>query len=137
MAFKNSDDDEIIAEINMTPLIDVMLVLLIIFMVTSSVATDEQLDIRLPETITKTKNASDQDSTVIYVEKNGNIQINDQKTDFDNLPQDIQKNIIKKKSGFILLKGDDKTSLNTIVRIMDLAKNNGATRFGIAVGPKK
>lgn len=137
MAFKSDDDDDIIAEINMTPLIDVMLVLLIIFMVTSSVATDEQLDIRLPETITKTKNDTNQDSTVIYVEKNGTIQINDQKTDFDNLAQDIQKNILEKKSGFILLKGDNNTSLDTIVRIMDLAKNNGATRFGIAVEPKK
>src|SRR6478735_5636706 len=46
---KNNDQDEIVAEINMTPLIDIMLVLLIIFMVSSSAAIESGMDVNLPE----------------------------------------------------------------------------------------
>jgi biopolymer transport protein TolR len=44
------DDDDIVAEINMTPLIDIMLVLLVVFMVSSSVALESGMDIELPKT---------------------------------------------------------------------------------------
>ena len=51
---QENDQDKIMAEINMTPLIDIMLVLLIIFMVTSSIALESGLDIDLPQTKSKT-----------------------------------------------------------------------------------
>lgn len=59
MSFKmDDDDDEIMAEINMTPLIDVMLVLLIIFMVTSSISVSSGLNIDLPNVQAKAAGAT-------------------------------------------------------------------------------
>ncbi len=132
MAFGSNDsDDEIISDINLTPLIDVMLVLLIIFMVTSSVATDEGLDIKMPEAATKSKTL-EQESIQVLADKNGKISINKQVIGIENLQQKLSEIIKEKNNGFIVFKGDKATPLELILKIMDISNKSGATRFAIA-----
>jgi biopolymer transport protein ExbD len=132
MAFKGNDDDDIMADINMTPLIDIMLVLLIIFMVTSSVAVDHGLDITMPKIATEAKN-QDEGAVVVYLGSDGSLAIDGEKIQGEKLGEEIAKAIVKKNSGFVLFKGDKSASLENILNVMDAAKQNGATKFAIGV----
>ena len=134
MAFntdQDDDDDAIISEINLTPLIDVMLVLLIIFMVTSSVATDEGLDIKMPEAKTKAKTL-EQESIQILATKSGELLLDKKKVSLEELKNKLTEAIKVKNNGFVVLKGDKKTPLELILKIMDISNQSGATRFAIA-----
>jgi len=71
---QNSDDDNIVAEINMTPLIDIMLVLLIIFMVTSTAALESGMDIELPKTQVTMEKKQDE-ILIITLDKDGKVAI--------------------------------------------------------------
>lgn len=132
MAFgSDNDDDGIIADINLTPLIDVMLVLLIIFMVTSSIATDEGLDIKMPKATTKVKTLETQ-SIQVHADKNGYVYINKVKVSMDALQAKLTKIIKDQNNGFVVFKGDKKTPLELILKVMDISNKSGATRFAIA-----
>ena len=131
MAFNQKDDDGLMAEINMTPLIDIMLVLLIIFMVTSSVAVDLGLDLSLPKSTTSTKTLKEK-SVIISIGKDEAIFVEDKATDLTNLSDFLKKAIVQKNSGFVVLKGDKTLPLEKVLEIMDIAKNSGATRFAIS-----
>jgi biopolymer transport protein ExbD len=132
MKIGNDDDGEdIVAEINMTPLIDVMLVLLIIFMVSSTAAIESGMDIELPKTaLTNAKD--DAEILVIALGKDGQVAIQGKAT----LPEDITRKIASElktlKTDSVILQGDTASNLGRAVELMDMAKVAGAKNFSIA-----
>ena len=74
MSSGDDEDDAIVAEINMTPLIDIMLVLLIVFMVSSTAALESGMDIELPKT-TLTNAKKEAEILVISLSKDGHIAV--------------------------------------------------------------
>jgi biopolymer transport protein ExbD len=133
MKISNDDDDDgdIVAEINMTPLIDVMLVLLIIFMVSSTAAIESGMDIELPKTaLTNAKD--DAEILVIALGKDGKVAIQGKPT----LPEDITRRIASElktlKTDSVILQGDTGSNLGRAVELMDMAKVAGAKNFSIA-----
>lgn len=136
MSFKlGNDDEEILSEINMTPLIDIMLVLLIIFMVTSSVSLESGLDIDLPDSTSKGE-AAPNAAIVISLQSEENIMIQGQKVTLETV-QTVLENIIKESgSQLVILEGDQASKLGLAVTVMDLAKAAGAKRFAIATETK-
>jgi biopolymer transport protein ExbD len=133
MKISNDDDDDgdIVAEINMTPLIDVMLVLLIIFMVSSTAAIESGMDIELPKTaLTNAKD--DAEILVIALGKDGKVAIQGKPT----LPEDITRRIASElktlKTNSVILQGDTGSNLGRAVELMDMAKVAGAKNFSIA-----
>ena len=132
MKIGNDDDDaEIVAEINMTPLIDVMLVLLIVFMVSSTAALESGMDIELPKTAL-TNEKSEAEILVISLAKDGNVAIQGKKV----LPEDITRSIASElktlKTDSVILEGDTGANLGRAVELMDMAKVAGAKNFSIA-----
>ena len=132
MKIGNDDDDaEIVAEINMTPLIDVMLVLLIVFMVSSTAALESGMDIELPKTAL-TNEKSEAEILVISLAKDGNVAIQGKKV----LPADITRSIASElkilKTDSVILEGDTGANLGRAVELMDMAKVAGAKNFSIA-----
>ena len=132
MKIGNDDDDaEIVAEINMTPLIDVMLVLLIVFMVSSTAALESGMDIELPKT-SLTNEKSEAEILVISLAKDGNVAIQGKKV----LPEDITRSIASElkilKTDSVILEGDTGANLGRAVELMDMAKVAGAKNFSIA-----
>ena len=132
MKIGNDDDDaEIVAEINMTPLIDVMLVLLIVFMVSSTAALESGMDIELPKTAL-TNEKSEAEILVISLSKDGNVAIQGKKV----LPADITRSIASElktlKTDSVILEGDTGANLGRAVELMDMAKVAGAKNFSIA-----
>ena len=123
------------AELSLTPLIDTALTLLIIFMVSTSVPIDEGLDIKLPQTASTPK-VAEGDSVTIALDKKGKVSIEGKVTTFDELGKKLRAQMIKKSTGLVILKGDAKSYLEHIIKIMDIAKSNGATKFAIATTKK-
>jgi biopolymer transport protein ExbD len=127
----SGDDENIVAEINMTPLIDIMLVLLIIFMVTSTAALESGLDIELPKTqITNEKKQSE--ILIITLDKTGKVALQGKHVADAELPEKIAAALKELNTESVILEGDTKAFLGKAVELMDLAKSAGAKSFSIA-----
>lgn len=130
----NDSDDkegEILAELNLTPLIDIMLVLLIIFMVTSTIALESGLDIDLPKTQGETK-AKSSNAVIISLDSNAVVSVQGKKVDFENLSKVIKEGLAQEKTDEVIFEGDTKSTLGRMIEIMDIAKKSGAQKFAIA-----
>lgn len=129
---QNSGDEEnIVSEINMTPLIDIMLVLLIIFMVTSTAALESGLDIELPKT--QITNEKKQDEIlIITLDRDGFVAVAGKKVAENDLGAVIESSLKQLKTESVILEGDTKAFLGKAVQLMDLAKAAGAKNFSIA-----
>lgn len=136
MSNKNKDgDEEIVAEINMTPLIDIMLVLLIIFMVSSSAALESGLDVNLPET----NSVSDKTDAILIVSlnKDGKVAVQGKLVTIEELKDKITAGLAELKTESVILEGDGDSQLKTAMYVMDTAKAAGATNFSIAAKLKE
>lgn len=132
MKIGNDDEDaEIVAEINMTPLIDVMLVLLIVFMVSSTAALESGMDIELPKTAL-TNEKKEAEILVISLGKDGNVAIQGKKVQASDITRSIASELKTLKTDSVILEGDTGANLGRAVELMDMAKVAGAKNFSIA-----
>jgi biopolymer transport protein ExbD len=132
---KDTDDEDIMAEINMTPLIDVMLVLLIIFMVSSSVSLSSGLDIDLPQVATKSDGKAES-AVIISLTSDNRILVSGVEFKMADLEEGIKNALKKESTSLVILEGDKSSRLGNAVDIIDLAKSAGATSFAIAADEK-
>lgn len=125
------EDDTIVAEINMTPLIDIMLVLLIIFMVSSTAALESGMDIELPKT-TLTNEKKEAEILVISLSKDGQVAVHGKKVKPEDVKRSIASQLSELKTDSVILEGDTSANLGKAIEIMDMAKVAGAKNFSIA-----
>lgn len=125
------DDDDINAEINVTPLIDIMLVLLILFMVTSSVSLESGLDVELPQT-SGTSSSEKSGAVIITLASDGRISVQGRLVNTNELQAEIGAALKAENTGLVILEGDKAAELGSAVSVMDIAKAAGATQFAIA-----
>jgi len=118
-----------VAEINVTPFVDVMLVLLIIFMVTAPMMT-EGLDVDLPKTEAVETLPTDQNNVVLTVRKDGAIFLNEFATTMDTLAQQL-KATVKDPDKRLFLQADKDVPYGTVVGIMGRVKAAGIEQMGI------
>lgn len=126
----NHDEEQIVADINMTPLIDIMLVLLIIFMVSSSAAIESGLDVDLPEmNAVSDKNT---ETLVVSLSKNGGLAVQGEEVKLEDLQDRIKAKLASLKTDSVILEGDAESQLDKVMTIMDTARSAGAKNFSIA-----
>jgi biopolymer transport protein ExbD len=125
-------DDGVVAEINVTPLTDVFLVLLIIFMVTSSVVANQSKQVDLPGA--EISDTTPQGVTVT-VEQGGAILVNDVPTAEGELFAALEAALKETREKLVILRGDKKVLLGQAVNILDLAQQAGATGIALATKP--
>jgi len=123
----------VIAEINVTPMVDVMLVLLIIFMVTAPMMT-QGVDVNLPETTAKSLR-QDEKPIVISIDKKGIISLGKVKGDLNLLRQELQKLAKKNPEKTILLKADQKVAYGIVAQVMADVKDAGFSKLGMVTRP--
>ena len=135
-SFDPFEEDPHGAHINMTPLIDVIFVLLIIFMVTSSFHFETGLDIDLPKTQSKTKESQNQ-AVIISLDAAGTLYVQGQEIPFAQLESSLKDHFSKHDTKVVVLEGDRFSTLEKTLEIMDIAKAAGAQKFAIAALDKE
>jgi biopolymer transport protein ExbD len=122
------------AFINLTPLIDVVFLLLIFFMVATSFALIRGIKVDLPTTSTPQEKI--EQNIVISVTKEGKIYLGKTQISKTELVKRLKRQIGKKKS-LVVINADKDTRHGMVVEVMDLAKQGGAGKLGILTTPKR
>ena len=121
-------DDDFVAEINVTPFVDVMLVLLIIFMVTAPMMT-EGLDVSLPKVETSEVLPTDDDNILLTVKTGGVIFLNQHKTVVASLAEAIASLEYRDKQIFV--RADKDVPYGKVMEVMDRLRGAGMTKVGL------
>ena len=132
MAFKGNDSG-LMADINVTPLVDVMLVLLIIFMVTAPMMT-QGVDVDLPQT-TSEPLASEKEHLIITVNKDGEIFINDFKIGLDGLREKLFAILDGRTEREVYFRADKLVAYGIVAQIMAEIKAAGVEKLGMVTEP--
>jgi len=133
LKFDDLSDENIVAEINITPLTDLFLVLLIIFMISSSAIMESGLQVKLPTAKTTAVNTS-QNGKPIYVTiaKDGQISVNNKSTTDATLTQTLKEIVSQSSDKTVIIRGDESIFLGKAVTIMDAARSAGAEKIALA-----
>jgi biopolymer transport protein TolR len=130
---RGSGKKRLVSEINVTPLVDVMLVLLIIFMVTAPMMT-QGLDVDLPETTSKSLRQEEK-PIVVTVDEEGTISINSIPLARDLLLQELQKKYKANQKQPIFLRADKNVPYGNVVTVMSDIKSVGFDKIGMITKP--
>jgi biopolymer transport protein TolR len=122
-----------LAEINVTPLVDVMLVLLIIFMITAPMLQHD-LDVNLP-VATGTPQVNAEDRVVLTVNKQGNIYLDQTAYTLDTLRPKLQALYQTRRTKDIFLRADADVPYGKVVQVMDEVKKAGILKLGMITQP--
>ncbi|MEW6007948.1 MAG: biopolymer transporter ExbD [bacterium] len=125
------EEDRFIAEINITPLTDVFLVLLIIFMVATPFLMYQGIKVNLPSSIMGVPNP---EAIVITIDREKNVFIDEVKIEKGGLKEYLEQKLLQKEDKLVIIRGDRSIYLGDAVSVMDIAKQAGAERIAIATG---
>lgn len=123
------------SDINVTPLVDVMLVLLIIFMVTAPMMM-QGVNVSLPQTTSKPL-PGEKDHLIISIDRSQQIYINDYKVELEALQAKLKKIYEGRSDEKVYLRADKGVSYGVVVQVMSEVKNAGVERLGMVTEPLK
>jgi biopolymer transport protein ExbD len=128
-----SEQDEMpaISEINVTPFVDVVLVLLVIFMVTAPMLVREQMSVNLPKAQSGEKSASQAISIVI--DRTGEVRVMDKPVKIEALAAEIKARLETNPNAQAVISADQEAKHGDVVKVMDLIKGAGLSRFAIEI----
>jgi biopolymer transport protein TolR len=115
------------SEINVTPFVDVMLVLLIVFMVTAPLLT-VGIPVELPETRSSDTLSDDQAPLVVTVQEDGSVSLQKNIMDEDTLIARLQAIVVENPSVELYVRGDRRVPYGTVIGVMDMIKSAGMSR---------
>jgi biopolymer transport protein ExbD len=129
----NSDSEasSIMTSINITPFVDVVLVLLIIFMITAPALVKEVMDIRLPKTASG--DGQVMQTLGVAINKDGNILLNGQITDDEGLKAAIKETLSKSQDAQAIISADVDVKYGRVVKVIDLLKSSGLEKFAVQI----
>jgi biopolymer transport protein ExbD len=125
----NENDSNIMAEINITPLTDIFLVLLIIFMITSSAMIESGGKVNLPKAVA-TK--SETRGTTVTLTPKKEIYVNQKKVTEQTLEPALKEALAASSEKIVILRGDKDVLFGDTVRVMSMIKRAGASEIAIA-----
>ncbi len=131
MAGSAPEDDDTITGINVTPLVDVTLVLLIIFMVTASFIVAPAVKVDLPQ-VSKADQPPAR-SLHFLVDQGGAIYLNDKRVEESSVLGMVQKEVAANADVQVLVSADKKVPYGEVVRLLDLVRSAGVKKFAISV----
>lgn len=118
-----------LAEINVTPFVDVMLVLLIIFMVTAPMLT-QGVDVDLPKTRSVRTLPAGSDHLVLTVKKDGGLYLDEYNVPFEDLQQHLINLVVNQRKQ-LYLRADQEVPYGLVVKVMGEIKSVGIEKLGI------
>jgi biopolymer transport protein TolR len=125
------DDDDGINEINVTPMVDVMLVLLVIFLVASIYIVKDAIEVDLPKAASAGETL---DTTLaIVIDREGRLYLNGRPTPDELIGQACKQAAEKDANAQAIIAADQNVKHGDVIRVIDLVRTNGLTRFAINV----
>jgi biopolymer transport protein TolR len=124
----------IIAEINVTPLVDIMMVLLIVFMLTAHLLAKQAIEIELPHATQAT--GLPPTTLAITLKADGALYLNDQPVTAAALRDAIKAAVAKDPKTQAIVAGDKRVSHGRVVWVLDTVKALGITQFAIQIDPQ-
>lgn len=115
--------------INLTPLIDIVFLLLVFFMLTAHFVEDEVIEIALPQAESGSEISNT--LTIISIDAQGKIKLDQQTVSLDQLEQRLTSTLQQKSEKWVTLRGDQNSKLQQTVTILDIARKAGASAVNI------
>lgn len=130
MASFQDSDDGMVTGINVTPLVDIMLVLLIVFMVTAHFVQDSGLKINLPKAAAGQAEATA--ALTVTMDANGALRLLDNDVDMAGLKANLAREAAINPGVRVTLAADESLAYRDIVAVLDSIKQSGVTRVALA-----
>jgi biopolymer transport protein ExbD len=123
----------LITDINVTPLVDIMLVLLIIFMLTAHLIAKQAIEVQLPKAAQSTE--VEATTLAVTLTREGRMLLNGVETSPAGLRAAVQAAVAKDAKAQVIIAGDKNVSHGRVVWVLDVVKSLGVTQFAIQIDP--
>jgi TolR protein len=133
MAFKlgnGGDEDEVMGEINVTPLVDVMLVLLIIFMIAAPML-HQGVEVALPKAEAQNLPLRVEDPLVLSIDRNGRVWVRESPVETEDLVERVKAQIAARGDDSVFLKGDRDVPYGRVIEVLDILQRGGIVHVGM------
>lgn len=126
-----------ISEINMTPFVDIVLVILVIFMATVTFIVQGKITLSLPKASLQEEHLKQEKPLVIMIDKEGVFYVNDAPITLHQLNEKLfnQSQILNEQG--VMIRSDAKTAFEHVVQIIDICKQNTISKFSIQTEIKR
>jgi biopolymer transport protein ExbD len=124
----------LIAEINITPFTDVVLVLLIIFMIATPFIYQSNMKVQLPQASASEETSRD---VIITINAQGDVFLEDQKLDLDTLKYRLTAMVKGKPDTSVIINGDKNVKYDSVIQVMDVLTRSGVKNPGLGIEPIK
>ncbi len=125
---------KLMAEINITPFTDVVLVLLIIFMIATPFIYQSSMKIQLPKASASEENTRD---IIITINAQGDVFLDDAKTDLNTLKYKLSAMIRRKPETAVIINGDKNVRYDSVIQVMDVLAKSGVKNPGLGIELKQ
>ena len=126
----NGDDDPVMADINVTPLVDVMLVLLIIFMIAAPML-HQGIEVALPRAQAQNLPMRMEDPLVLSIDRDGKIFLRETPVEVEDLVDQLKAQIEARGDDSVFLKGDREVPYGKIIEVLDVLHRGGIVHVGM------
>jgi biopolymer transport protein TolR len=133
MGMSTGGKDDIVAGINVTPLVDVGLVLVIIFMVTAPLFEQPTLPVKLPKT--HTEEGEEQENVTVTIAADGRVAVNETEVTLKGLDSVLKAKLLKSAEKHVVIKADEAALHGELLIVMRSAKALGAKSIALATEP--
>lgn len=127
----SKDEDGIISDINITPMVDIILVLLVIFMVTANFLKKESININLPKVAAADSNVKE--SKQVAITKDGKFFLEGRSVTESGLMDEITREAKYRPNMRVTLSADENLSYGTVSKAMGILRKCGVTRMALSV----
>jgi len=134
MAFGGGGDRRFMSEINVTPLVDVMLVLLIIFMVTAPMM-QEGMSVNVPKVKATALDTGEEEPVVLIINNTGQMRIKKTKISMNKLEEELKLVFNQRVDKTLYLRADETVNYGQVVQAMAIAKEAGAEKLSMITQP--
>src|SRR5512137_2087341 len=125
---------KIMAEINITPFTDVVLVLLIIFMIATPFIYQSSMKVQLPQASKSEETSRD---VIININAQGQVFLEDTKVDLESLRYKLTAMVRSKPDTSVIINGDKNVKYDSVVQVMDVLTRSGVKNPGLGIELKK
>lgn len=127
----NRSSSEQTADIDMTPMLDIVFIMLIFFIVTTSFVKESGIDVNRP-TATQTATRKKQGNIIVAIKPNGDVWIDKRQVDIRAVKANVSRLHAEQPLGSVIIASDKKTKVEALIQVMDQIRSAGIMDAAIA-----